>query len=128
MAQNRRQIKRQIKWLGFVISGALAVLCATVLLSPVSGLPGTQVIGLDKAVHFVLFFGLVVPALSFAPRAWVWVVPLAIGYGILIEIIQPYFGRGRELGDMVANSLGAVAAVPVSRWVYQRWLKAWQTP
>lgn len=119
MVQARQRNNRT----GFAISGLLAVVITILLLVPTSGTSAPKIIGFDKIIHFVLFFLLVVPALSYAPRTWVWVVPVAILYGAMIEIIQPYFGRGREFGDFVANSLGALVAVPVSRWVHTRWLE-----
>ena len=111
-----------------MFSGLLAVVFTILLLMPTSGTSDPSLLGYDKIIHFVMFFVLVLPALSHAPRCWVWVVPLAVVYGIFIEIIQPFFGRGRELGDVIANALGALAAVPVSRWVHLHWLEARQTP
>lgn len=116
--------KQKLRRRGIILSGIVGVVVTVLLLIPISG-PDTSssAIGIDKAVHFLFFFALVVPVLTFYPRAWVWVVPVAIAYGGMIEVIQPYFGRGMELGDFVANSLGVVSAVPVSRWAHKRWLK-----
>ena len=122
------QDKQRNRSTGFVISGVLGVVFTILLLMPTSGTSDPSLFGYDKIIHIILFFVLVLPALSYAPRSWVWVVPLAIVFGIVIEIIQPYFGRGRELGDVIANAIGALAAVPVSRWVHRHWLEARQMP
>lgn len=109
---------------GIILSGIIGVVITTLLLIPISGPDlSSSAFGPDKAVHFLFFFALVLPILTFYPRSWVWVVPVAIAYGGMIEVIQPYFGRGMELGDFVANSLGVLAAIPVSRWAHKRWLK-----
>jgi hypothetical protein len=109
--------------IGYAVSAGLALFITAGLLLPMSGVSGPKIAGLDKIIHFSLFFILVLPALVAAPRIWVWVVPVAIVYGGLIEIIQPYFGRGMEFGDFVANALGVLVAVPVSRWLHARGLE-----
>lgn len=85
------------------------------LLAPVPDTPANGFPGLDKLVHFTMFFLIALPALSVAPRAWGWTVALVVVYGGMIEIVQPLFGRGRELGDFIANSFGAVCAIPAAR-------------
>ncbi|MDP7186520.1 MAG: VanZ family protein [Paracoccaceae bacterium] len=60
----------------------------------------------DKAAHAIAFFALVFPV-SLAHRwGFLWIVPLAIGFGWAIEVIQPYFGRGREIEDFYADLIG----------------------
>ncbi len=112
--------------IGYAVSAGLALVVTAGLLAPMSGVSGPKITGLDKIIHFALFFILVLPALVVAPRIWVWVVPVAIVYGGIIEIIQPYFGRGMEFGDFIANTLGVLAAVPVSRWLHARGSKGRQ--
>jgi hypothetical protein len=109
--------------IGFMLSITVGVIFTVLLLIPASDIPGPEVRGLDKVIHFAMFFVLVLPALTFAPSSWVWVVPLAIFHGGMIEIIQPYFGRGMEFGDFVANTLGVCTAIPMSRAIHRRWLK-----
>lgn len=39
-----------------------------------------------------------------------YAIGIAVGYGVLIEILQKFIpGRGLELADMFANSLGSLA-------------------
>ncbi len=103
----------------------MAVIATALMLAPSDALPSSQVMSYDKVLHFLAFFAIVLPAITVRPRAWVWVLPLAIALGGAIEIIQPYFGRSRELGDFIADALGAGAAVivghMVSRWWSERW-------
>ena len=75
---------------------------------------------LDKIVHFVFyFFAVVLGMYCLAERrgdrfsvkkAWLALVLLSIGYGVLIEGLQWImpFDREADIWDIVANSLGAV--------------------
>ena len=51
------------------------------------------------------------------------VVILVIGFGGLIELVQPYFGRANDLSDFIANSVGTLVgasiATIVRRMVFQ---------
>ena len=107
----------------FVLSGVLLVISTILFLYPMDGPTEPRIFGPDKIVHYLLFFAMVLPALSVKPMIWVWLVPLASCYGILIELIQPYFGRGRDVADMVANALGALSAIPVARWLNRRFIE-----
>ena len=98
MARYRTQV------LGFgltlLISGVIAILT----LAPVSskGVPGS-----DKMHHFLAFAALAFP-LPFVRAGIFWpVVGAVVVYGGIIELIQPAFGRNAELGDFLADSLGA---------------------
>ncbi|MCC5962797.1 MAG: VanZ family protein [Rhodobacteraceae bacterium] len=104
-------------------SAVLAIIVLVLLLMPSPEAPSSAPSFIDKVAHFLLFFALVLPILSVRPRWWIWVVPLAIGYGALLEVIQPYFGRGFDWFDMLANAVGAIAAVPVAHQINSRWLQ-----
>lgn len=67
----------------------------------------------DKAIHFALFF--IFTLLGFAAKYFyknqqIWLYPFLIG--LLIEILQHFIGWGRsfDVWDLVANSLGILAA------------------
>ena len=64
--------------------------------------------GGDKLHHFIAFAALTLPTALLYARALTWLLPAAIAYGGCIEIIQPYVNRLGELGDFVADSLGAI--------------------
>lgn len=88
---------------GITVAMAVAILLVT--LTPVR-FPGPA--GSDKLYHFAGFGALVLPAALVRPR-WLWVVvPLAIGLGGAIELVQPHVGRMRELADWFAD-IGGVA-------------------
>ena len=73
----------------------------------------------DKLYHFLAFAALVLPSSLFDRRDVFWIAVSALALGAIIEVIQPYVGRGRELGDFIADALGVGAAV-VAGSIYQR--------
>lgn len=68
--------------------------------SPVAG-------GNDKLQHFLAFAGLSMPISLARPRWAIWTVVLALVYGGVIEVIQPFVGRDRSLLDLLADVMGA---------------------
>ncbi|MGC8742312.1 MAG: VanZ family protein [Verrucomicrobiia bacterium] len=71
----------------------------------------------DKIVHFMMY-GFFVVVLRWAINGaykikwkYLWLLGLSIFYGILMEVLQwsfsPLISRSFEIGDIVANSLGA---------------------
>lgn len=62
----------------------------------------------DKFYHMIAFACLAFPLPLIRPGLTLWVIVAATAYGGLIELIQPYFGRASELGDLVADGTGAV--------------------
>lgn len=105
--------------LGLTLLAAAAVGVAT--LTPQEAMP--EVPGSDKAYHFAGFAAVVFPAVAARPRVALWLVPLAIGYGGLIELIQPHVGRHGEWGDVLANAIGAIIGAATG-WLAHRWLVA----
>jgi VanZ family protein len=93
-----------------VLTVLLAAAVAYIMLMPPS--PQMRRLGhLDKLFHFLAFFVLVLPlSMALTAQRFLGVLVLgAIAYGIAIEITQPVFGRSAEIGDVVANSLGAIS-------------------
>ena len=43
------------------------------------------------------------------------VLPLAVAYGGLIELVQPYVNRYGEWGDFVANAMGCLIGFALAR-------------
>ena len=64
--------------------------------------------GNDKIAHFSAYLGLVLAAALLRPKSIAFYTASAVFYGGLIELIQPSFGREKEVLDFVANSLGAL--------------------
>lgn len=99
----------RIVW-GLTLALAAVVLWATLGPSGASGahLPHPR----DKLAHAAGFALLVLPGAVLRPRSLRLIVPMALLLGGMIEVIQPYFGRGREWADFFADALGiAVGAV-----------------
>ena len=114
---------RRLQRIGFVLSTILGVIATFGLLLPASVSPVSVGVGVDKVVHFLICFVVALPSLMTGPRNWIWLVPVIIAFGILIELIQPYFGRGAEVGDAVANAVGVLCAVPVGHLAHRAWLQ-----
>lgn len=105
---------------GIGLSVCFALFATWLMLLPAGPEVSPRFPHLDKLAHFVAFFFIALPALAVRPADWLWIVVLAGVLGGAIEIIQPMFGRGRELADFIADVLGALAAVPVGRWLSHR--------
>lgn len=90
-----------------VMTFAVAVAIAYLTLSqvPDGSMPGDW----DKAAHAAAFFALVFPAVLAHRWGILWMVPLAAAFGWAIEVIQPHFGRGREIEDFYADLIGIAA-------------------
>lgn len=96
--------------------------------------PRLNIPHIDKLVHFVFYFGLVVLAAKAAKeiskgilkpgKTLIYIVVFAIVYGILIELLQYGFTENRhgDVLDVLANSLGAVTGMlVVKRLVFKDW-------
>ncbi len=76
----------------------------------------------DKAIHFALFF--IYTFLGFAAKYFyknqqIWLYPFLIG--LLIETLQHFIGWGRsfDVWDLVANSLGILAAYFLIQFIFR---------
>ena len=71
----------------------------------------TPDLGSDKNYHFLAFALLVMP-LSFKNlKNAYWLLPLAVLFGAIIELLQPHLGRHGELNDLYADAFGALIGV-----------------
>ena len=90
---------------------AFAIGLAT--LTPVEKLP--QVSGSDKVYHLIFFAILTLPIAIIRPQA-IWIIlSLSIAYGGLIELLQPLVNRNCEMADLLADAVGAMLGVLVTR-------------
>lgn len=66
----------------------------------------------DKANHFGAYFAVVLIArLSFPSWPYYGVFAVLMAQGIMVEWIQPYFGRTASFGDLLANGLGIITGL-----------------
>lgn len=108
--------------LALALSAVIALAIAVLTLMPGEAVPDAP--GGDKVHHFVAFGALVLPVVVVRPRHALWAVPLAIGYGGAIELIQPHVGRHGEWADAVANALGACMGAALG-WGLHRGARLW---
>lgn len=113
-AVNWQMLERAAKLLTLAI--LLAILFGTLM--PPKKIP-LDVPGSDKLHHFAAFAALVLPLSVLNPRRALALVVAAVLIGVCIELVQPYFGRLRSLGDIIANTLGALFGAAVA-WVLNR--------
>jgi VanZ family protein len=90
-----------------------AVTLAILVLSLTPRVPSPDLPHVDKVEHTIAYAALAFLALLAAGRRGAAVVLITIGvcslYGGLIEIVQPFFGRDRELADWIADIGGSLA-------------------
>ncbi len=69
----------------------------------------------DKAEHFIAYFGLaLMGVLGWSGRRVLPIFLAVVALGGTLEILQAFVGRDAEWGDMLANTIGAVAGVAVA--------------
>lgn len=107
--------KNIIKYQDVYLTIIFGVMIAYGTLFPLEKLP--PVPGSDKWKHFLAFGVFVFPVCVFRSK-WTWLICLTgVFYGGLIEFIQPYVNRYREMGDFWANTGGVVTGFLIARMV-----------
>ncbi|MEM6500043.1 MAG: VanZ family protein [Pseudomonadota bacterium] len=72
-------------------------------------------VGSDKVYHAIAFAMLVLPTAVLKPDRLTLVTVLAFGYGVMLEAVQPLVGRTMELADILANTVGILAAYALGK-------------
>ncbi|ETX14281.1 teicoplanin resistance protein VanZ [Roseivivax halodurans JCM 10272] len=67
-------------------------------------------VGNDKIHHMLGFGSIVLPAALFRPRWLWWLIPAAIVFGGVIEVLQMRVGRDAEMLDWIADIAGIAFA------------------
>lgn len=70
--------------------------------------------GNDKIHHLIGFAALLLPCAFLYRRALYYILPGAILFGGLIELLQPYVNRNGEWADFYADATGAMLGVAVA--------------
>lgn len=65
----------------------------------------------DKQMHAMAFAALVFPLGWVRPDRALWLIPAALIYGAMIEVIQPAVGRSGEWADLAADAVGILAGL-----------------
>lgn len=112
--------------LALILTLLLAAAMAVATLMPLTGGPGIP--GSDKTHHILGFAVLALPMASVRPRAMLWLAPLLACYGGVIEIVQPYVGRGRELADWLADLAGVGLGTLAGLGLGRAWRRGNETP
>lgn len=103
---------------------ALTILCLSIMPNP--PVPHTGFLSWDKVQHALAYAALVsitgwalLPLVSPPLRAWRYALLFALGYGVLMELLQVWFTSSRkgDVGDIVADALGGVIIYSLVRLV-----------
>lgn len=89
----------------------LVVIIAILTLAPLS-VPST-VPGIDKVYHLIGFAALLVPCAFLYRRALYYILPGAILFGGMIELLQPYVNRSGEWADFYADTAGVMLGAAI---------------
>lgn len=78
----------------------------------------------DKTEHTATFAALTVLAIAAYPRARLAAQAFILsGFGAMIEFIQPYFGRDKDVKDWIADTIGILIALAIV-WTMRRFVPA----
>ena len=100
-------VKSKLYWLLTLI---FLVLILIGTLSP-RNIIVTPDLGSDKNYHFLAFALLVMPLTFENLKNAYWLLPVAVVFGAIIELLQPHLGRHCELNDLYADAFGALIGV-----------------
>lgn len=93
-----------IQKITIIITSGILIAITFLMLAPLSTPKGYGFD--DKTYHILAFAGLIIPIATLQPRWLLLAIPLFILFGGMIELIQPYFGRTRDLADWIADIKG----------------------
>ena len=113
---------------GFLPTILTTLLILVAVLLPGSKLPDVDVVGIDKAVHFGLFF-IWALALRFdfgARFRWPWALVIGLLFTVATEVFQIVVdGRTFDRWDIVFDSLGLAVGLCLGPFIIPRVHKWW---
>lgn len=102
-------------WLTTLVSLGILV----VVLLPGSTIPNPKIVGLDKIVHFTMFFTWMVAVrydFSFLKK-WLLLL-IGLFFSVLTELFQLFVeARSFEVYDLLADSIGVIAGLLLSPYL-----------
>ena len=110
----------------FVLA-ALTILLLSIMPNP--PVPQTGLLSWDKVQHALAYAFLaslagwaLLPLVASPVRAWRYALIFALGYGVLMEVIQAWLTPARhgDVGDVLANALGGLAIYGLARLISSR--------
>lgn len=116
--------------LAVFIFTALSIFCLSVMPNP--PVPQTGVFSWDKAQHALAYAVLallagwaLLPLVTSSVRAWRYALIFALGYGVLMEVLQALLtsGRSGDVVDILANAVGGLVIYGLVRIVSGQWRK-----
>lgn len=93
---------------------ALVVAVTVLSLRPMPELPIPSAALSFKVHHFIAYAMLALPAALARPRRWPLLLLLIAGWGGVIEILQPHFGRSGAVFDAAVNMAGVATGAAIA--------------
>ena len=115
---DRKTRSTRFKTAALVVTAVIALAIAGLTLTPSISPPPMGLALTDKAYHAIAFAALVLPAAAVFRERLLWVAIVAFLYGAMIEVIQPFVGRGAEWADLAANAVGILLGLLFGRILY----------
>ena len=94
-------------WIAITITLSLIIIFFSFI--SITQTPTTH--SIDKYLHTITYLFLSFPASLRKPTNYILVFIYFFSFGLIIELIQPYFDRYFELFDILANSVGILLAI-----------------
>jgi len=121
-------IKNISKHKYLIVAVSYTLWLTAVSLTPLKGIELPSFHMADKIVHFFLYFFFVMvwlKASSYFSHHLIYLLVIAVIWGILIEFLQEYFipTRSGDVYDALANTLGALTAAGFYRYYKSRFIK-----